>query len=173
MAAPLPARHKDDRPSELKSWLRRSRCWGFSVHILAGRRDMDRCGLSSVVCFDDLCRHGSPRTTISLLGCPWRWDEKAAINENMGCLDLCVEDGHHDVSCWHSERNKRSDYRRRTDFKLQNRAMLKWALSTMVCIHCIAGYLPQALVLIVLWFSRRFFTPNPAGKPPPPVYGPW
>ena len=46
----------------------------------------------------------------------------------------------------------------------------------MVCIHCITSYLPQALSFLVpllLWFSRCIFTSNPAGTPPPPVYGPW
>jgi hypothetical protein len=44
----------------------------------------------------------------------------------------------------------------------------------MVCIHCITGYLPQALSFlfpIMLWFSRRFFTKSSPARPP--VYGPW
>jgi hypothetical protein len=48
---------------------------------------------------------------------------------------------------------------------LSNAALHSQA-STMVCIHCITSYLPQPLSFLVpllLWFSRRIFTLNPAG----------
>jgi hypothetical protein len=44
-----------------------------------------------------------------------------------------------------------------------------------VLIHCITSYLPQTLCFLVpllLWFSCRIFTSNPAGTPPPPIYRP-
>jgi hypothetical protein len=43
----------------------------------------------------------------------------------------------------------------------------------------LSSYLPQRLLValsflvpLLLWFSRRIFTSNPTGTPPPPVYGP-